>query len=149
MSRSVLLLGALLLSGCIPAQAFNFPDREKAAELRDPTESQTFNASLARVQSAVKQAFLYNGHAIEKEEERFISATEGVWSRNWSWNYSVGAYLFDEGESTRVTMIVNSAPDIGIPLSLGLVYAAQLGEARQIRIQLFNTIRGLLSEGRL
>jgi len=143
------MLLALFVSACIPAQSFSFPDREKAAELRDPTESQTFNAPLARVHAAVKQAFLYNGHAIDKEEERFIAATEGAFVRMWSWNYSVGAYLFDEGETTRVTMIVNTAPDIGIPLSLGLSYAAQLGEAKQIRIQLFNSIRGLLSDGRL
>jgi len=143
-----LIFLALFLSGCIPAQSFSFPEREKVIELRDPTESQMFNAPVSRVRVAVKQSLLNNGMSIDTEEDGFIAATEPVWSRMWSWNYTIGTYLFDEGTATRVTMVVNGAPDILLPFSLGLAIAAQNAEARQIRIQLFNSIRGLLYEAR-
>jgi hypothetical protein len=148
MTRSLIFLLALSLSGCIPAQSFNFPPREEVAALKDPTESQFFKATKAEALKASRQALLNNGMTIEREEADFISAVEGVWSRNYSWNYAVGLFVFEEKDGSRINIVINTAPDIFIPLTFGLLYAGQFAEAKQIRIQILNAVRALLAESR-
>ena len=127
----------------------NLPAPEEARALSDPTESQIFNAAKQDVWKATKVALTNNGFTIEKEEGDFIFATEPIAARNWSWDYTAGIYLFDESPGTRVSIVVNGAPDVFMPLTLGLSYVTQAAEAKQIRIQLFNSIRATILEGKV
>jgi hypothetical protein len=53
--------------------------------------------------------------------------------------------MFEEDTgTTRMTIVIKGAPDIFMPLTLGLTALGQLAEARQMRIQLFDTIRTIL-----
>ena len=135
----------IFLASCIPATAIGFPDRAEVKKLDDPTESQVFRAAGDEVRRAAKAALVQNGFVVEKEDHDFIYATERIWARLMSWDYAVGVFLFDESPNSRVTVIVNGAPDIFMPLTLGMVAIAQASEARQIRIQLLNSIRSNLS----
>lgn len=141
--RNFLLACGMLtaLVGCIPATAISFPPRQEVLALSDPTEMQLFNVPLNDVLAAARASLLQNGFDVKKEEPDFIYATERIWARMWSWNYTVGVFLFDVSPQTRVTVVINGAPDLSMILSLGLGAVAQSAEARQMRIQLLNSIR--------
>jgi hypothetical protein len=135
----------IFLAGCIPATAIGFPDRAEVNKLDDPTESQVFRAAGDEVRRAAKAALVQNGFVVEKEDNNFIYASERIWARMWSWDYAVGVFFFDESPATRITVVINGAPDIFMPLTLGLGAVAQASEARQMRIQLLNAIRANLA----
>jgi len=145
MRALVHVFALIFLAGCIPATAIGFPDRAEVRKLDDPTESQLFRANGDEVRRAVTAALIQNGIVIEKETDGLIYASERILARHFSWNYAVGVFIFDETPDTRVTVVVHGAPDIFVLITLGLVAIDQAKEARQIRIQLLNSIRSNLA----
>jgi hypothetical protein len=140
---SLLALG--FLAGCLPASWLSFPPADEARQRSDPTETQVFRVPVSDATKAARAALIQNGFDIDREEPGFISATERIWARTWSWDYAAGIYVFEEDpETTRITIVIKGALDISMPLTLGLTAIAQSAEARQMRIQLFNVIRSIL-----
>ena len=149
MRALALIVAILSLSGCIPATAIGFPNRSEVAKFADPTETQVFYVSRVQAKETARAALLQNGFVVQKEEDDFIQASERIWSRNWSWDYAAGVFFFEEPPGTRVTVVINGAPDIFMPLTLGVGALAQSAEARQVRIQLLNAIRANIATMKL
>jgi hypothetical protein len=134
-----------LLSGCVPASWRGFPLAEEARQLSDPTETQVFSVLASDATKAARTALIQNEFEIYREEPGFIAANERIWRRTFSWNYAAGVYIFEEDQATtRITIVIKGAPDVSMALTLGLTAVAQAAEARQLRIQLFDTIQTIL-----
>lgn len=142
-SCSCLVLG--LLAGCVPASSLGFSPANEARQLSDPTQTRVFPVPVADATKAARTALIQNGFDIGREEPGFISATERVWARTWSWDYAAGVYVFEEDpETTRITIVIKGAPDLSMVLTLGLTAVAQSAEVRHMRIQLFDAIRSAI-----
>jgi hypothetical protein len=139
------LLALSLVAGCLPASWLSFPPADEARQRSDPTETQIFQVPVSDATVAARTALFRNGFDISRERPGFIAAKERALARTWSWDYTAGIYMFEENaETTRMAIVIKGAPDIFMPLTLGLTALGQLVEARQMRIQLFDTIRAIL-----
>jgi hypothetical protein len=136
-----------VLAGCLPASWLSFPLAEEARQRSDPTETQLFPVLAPDARKAARTALIQNGFEIYREEPGFIAAKERVWARTFACDYAVGIYVFKEDlATTRITIVMKGAPDISMPLTLGLTALGQAAEARQIRIQLFDAIQAILEK---
>jgi hypothetical protein len=134
-----------VLTGCLPASWLSFPLAEEARQRSDPTETQVFPVLASDARKAARTALIQNGFDIDRDEPDFISAKERVWARTWAWDYAAGIYVFKEDPArTRIMIVIKGAPDISMPLTLGLTALAQAAEARRIRMQLFDAIQAIL-----
>jgi hypothetical protein len=139
------LFALSLVAGCLPASWLSFPPADEARQRSDPTETQVFHVPVSDATRAARMALFRNGFDIDLEGPGFIAATERALARTWSWDYAAGIYMFEEDTATtRMTIVIKGAPDIFMPLTLGITALGQLAEARQMRIQLFDTIRAIL-----
>jgi hypothetical protein len=139
------LVALSLVLGCLPASWLSFPPADQVRQRSDPTETRVFRVPVSDATRAARMALFRNGFDINREEPGFIAATERAMARTWSWDYAARIYMFEEDTvSTRMTIVIKGAPDIFMPLTLGVTALGQLAEARQMRLQVFDTIRAIL-----